>query len=64
VQAGNTGGISYGVVYMTQVAITGNVYGWQNDALTGVGVGVFSYGDNTIDADSTADIAPPSTPKK
>ncbi len=64
VQAGNTGGVSYGAVYMTQVAITGNVNGWQNDALTGVGVGVFSYGDNTIDFDQTADVAPPSTAKK
>jgi len=64
VQNGNAVGPGVsGTVYMSQVAILGNVVGWQNDG-PAFGGAVFSYGDNTIDFDQTADVAPPSTAKK
>jgi hypothetical protein len=64
VQAGiSTRGEDSGDVYMTQVAITGNVIGWQNATSSG-SEGVFSYGDNTIDANASGNTAPPSIPKK
>jgi hypothetical protein len=60
VQAVNNG--FYGTVYMTQVAIMGNAIGWQFEGhSTG---GVFSYGDNTIEANTNGNTAPPSAPKK
>jgi hypothetical protein len=53
---------SRGIVYMSQVAITGNATGWQ--VATTSGTGLFSYGDNTIDGNTNGDTAPPSIAKK
>jgi hypothetical protein len=49
-----------GFVYLSQVEIVGNVNGWLN-----FGNGeVLSYGDNTINANSSNEFAPSSVPKK
>jgi hypothetical protein len=53
---------SRGIVYMTQVAITGNAVGWQIETTSATGL--FSYGDNTIDGNTNGDTAPPSIAKK
>jgi hypothetical protein len=58
VQAGN-GGLG-GAVFMSQVAILGNVVGWNQ---LGSGL-VFSYGDNTIEANLANNTPHNSTPKK
>jgi hypothetical protein len=50
-------GSNGGTVLMTQVAVIGNVIGWQGDA-------VFSYGDNTIGANGINNQAPPSATKE
>jgi hypothetical protein len=62
VQAGSTSSGAdnpKGTVLMSQVAIFGNVVGWQNQ-----GEGLLSFGDNVIEGNLSANTAPPSTTKK
>jgi hypothetical protein len=58
VQAGNNG--LGGVVFLSQVAVLGNAVGW-NQQGTGL---VFTYGDNTIEANLANNTAPNLTDKK
>jgi hypothetical protein len=58
VQAGNIG--LDGTVYMTQVAVMGNFFAWANTS----GGQLFSYGDNTIEANTNGNFGPSSAPKK
>jgi hypothetical protein len=57
------GGANSGIIRMTQVAITGNAFGWNMNA-NGVGSGVFSYGDNNIDGNADHNNAPSAIPRK
>jgi hypothetical protein len=60
VQAGNNSPSSQGIVYLSQVAILGNVIGW-----LGIDGGtVFTYGDNTIEANTSGNTSPSSSASK
>ena len=62
VQAGNSplGGL-FGYVLMSQVAIMGNVVGWQTSGFAAL---VFTFGDNIIALNSSGNTAPYSTAKQ